>query len=80
MAIGNSINIPDVRDAMVTMVDAMNTDLAAAIDRVNQEPGNTAAMFELQYEVQRWTLGVQTESSTIKALGDTLKSVVQNLR
>jgi hypothetical protein len=74
------INIPDVRDAMIAMVDVMNTDLAAAITQANAEPGNTSAMFELQYEMQRWGLGVQTESSTIKALGDTLKSVVQNLR
>jgi len=76
----NPVNIPDVRDAMVTMVDAMNADLAAAIAQANAEPGNTAAMFALQYEMQRWSMGVQTETNVIKSLGDTLKSVIQNLR
>ena len=76
----NPVNIPDVRDAMVSMVDAMNTDLATAIAQANAEPGNTSAMFSLQYEMQRWSMGVQAETNVIKALGDTLKSVVQNLR
>ncbi|MCX5772422.1 MAG: hypothetical protein NTZ09_19405 [Candidatus Hydrogenedentes bacterium] len=76
----NPVNIPDVRDAMVAMVDAMNADLAAAIEQANAEPGNTSAMFELQYEMQRWSIGVQAETNVIKTLGDTLKSVIQNLR
>ena len=80
MAVTSPVNLTDVRDTMVTAVDAMNVDLADALNAVNADPGNTAAMFELQYEIQRWTLGVQTESNTIKGLGDTLKSVIQNLR
>ncbi len=76
---GMGIEIDSVRDSMISVMDTLNTDLASALDKVNQDPSSTSAMFELQFEIQRWSTGLQTQSNTIKALGDSLKAVVQNL-
>lgn len=75
----SNIDLNNVRDSMISVMDTLGTDLTTALSAVNKDPGSTSAMFELQYEIQRWSTGVTTQSNTIKALGDALRSVVQNL-
>lgn len=33
----------------------------------------------MQYQIQRWTMATELESNTMKAIGDSLKSTIQNI-
>lgn len=80
MSVISPIVIDNINDAMTTMMSNMQDSLAVALQNASSNPGSTAAMMELQYEMQRWSMGLNTQSNTVKALGDTLRSVISNLK
>lgn len=80
MAVNASIVIDNIKDTMVNVMEGINTDMAAALDRIAAEPSNTAAMFELQHEMQRWSIGLTMQSNVVKTLGDTVKGVLNNIK
>jgi len=46
----------------------------------NIDPSDTTAVMQMQYLMQKWTITTNIESSTIKTIGDSIKSMVQNFR
>jgi type III secretion apparatus needle protein len=44
------------------------------------DPSDTPAVMAMTYKMQKWTIATNLESNTIKTIGDSIKSMVQNIR
>lgn len=75
------MNINDVFARMGQATQAAETELNDQIDRVKQgNNSNPADLVALQQKMQQWTMATNLQSNTLKALGEAMKSVTQNIR
>ena len=58
-------------------VDTMETEFAAAANKMKENPTSTAAMMEMQQKMQQWSVMVNLQSTVIKEVGDALKGIIQ---
>lgn len=73
-----SISFSSINQTLHTVAQKMETNLANTLQDISsKEDPTTADMVKMQQEMQQWTLMIQTQSTMVKELGDTLKGIVQ---
>lgn len=72
------INMDSVFDKLGQATKATGDNLEKEISDI--DPSDTTAVMKMQYLMQKWTITTNVESNTIKTIGDSIKSMVQNIR
>lgn len=71
----STVSIEEVSSAI--NVDASN--LEAAIANAGENPNDPTALIQMQQELAKYNIAMQTQSAVIKSIEDTAKSVTQRL-
>jgi hypothetical protein len=74
-----SISIDSTFNALAAHSDKMEKNLAKMIENLGDNP-STADLQKLTLANTKYSIMTQLQSNTLKSIGETLKSVVGNLR
>ncbi|MBC05438.1 EscF/YscF/HrpA family type III secretion system needle major subunit [Thalassospira sp.] len=72
-----SLNFNSVGQSLGNNMKANEADFESFMQ--NMDSSDPSQMIEMQRKMQEWTLSVQMQTSTIKALGDALRGVIQKM-
>lgn len=72
-----SLNFNSVGQSLGNNMQASEADFSNFMQ--NMDASDPSQMIQMQQKMQEWTLSVQMQTSTIKALGDALRGVIQKM-
>lgn len=76
MAILESVSIDSMNSAMNPNLQSVEQGLRKTITSMG--PNSTPAdMLKMQYEMSKWTIQIQLQSTVVKEIGEACKGVVQ---
>jgi type III secretion protein F len=73
-----ALNMDDVFQKLGEATESVENEITDLLE--NMDTSNTKQVLELQQYMQKWSITIQTQSNTVKVIGDGIKSTVQNIR
>lgn len=74
-----ALTVNDIYDAFSTAVTASGLSLAQTLDAAAAAPNDPVNMIKMQKELANYTLALSVQSSVIKSIEETAKSITQKL-
>lgn len=72
-----SVNFDTINNVMQKRFNEQATDLEKAMKNVDLS--KPEGMFEMQRQMQKWSMSIQMNATMIKEMGDALKGVIQKM-
>jgi type III secretion apparatus needle protein len=73
----SSLNLTGLNSQLSSRVGAAESNLQSSITGGNLD--NIQSLMNVQFQMAQWSTMVTLQSNTVKAVGDALKSTVQNI-
>jgi type III secretion protein F len=73
----NTLKYGDINDAILTNIDDGEGNLKAQIQKLGPNP-STMDTLVLQQGIQQWSMLCELQSTVVKTISETMKSIVRN--
>lgn len=73
-----SLNMDVIYEKLSQAVIKMEDEIVTFSDTM--DPANTVDVMKLQQYMQKWGINTQVESNTMKTIGDSIRTMTQNIK